>query len=92
MSDLARGYARMRQLGQQDLAKAEVVAKELIDGLARPATPVDRIQARVVAALVCKLERTLACGKDTSRARRALTEAIANSPFAPAQAREAAPQ
>jgi hypothetical protein len=88
--DQLRGYKRMRELAQQDQAKAEVVAKELLDSLSRSVTPVDRVMAKAVAAAIVKLDRTLACGKDTGIARRALKEALAGSPFEPEPAREAA--
>jgi hypothetical protein len=88
--DQLRGYKRMRQLAEQDHARAKVVTQELLDSLSRTVTPVDRVMAKAVATAVVKLDRTLACGKDPSRARRALEEALSGSPFAPEQAREQA--
>lgn len=81
--DQLRGYKRMRELAQQDHAKADVVAKELLDSLSRPATPVDKVMAKAVASAIVKLDRTLACGKNADVARRALVEALAGSPFEP---------
>ena len=79
--DQLRGYKRMKELARQDHAKADVVAKELLNSLSRPVTPVDKVMAKAVATAIVKLDRTLACGKNTTIARRALIEALAGSPF-----------
>ena len=87
---MARGYARMKEIGAESAARSEVLVKELLATLPRQPTPIDRVLAVAIAAATLKLERQLAMGRDTTSARRALVEAIASSPFAPEPAREAA--
>jgi hypothetical protein len=79
---------RMKQLGAQDRARADVISNELLTTLTRSPTAIDRVWAMTVAAATVKLENQLAMGRDTTTARRALMESIAASPFAPEQARQ----
>ncbi len=82
----ARGLRRMKEVGAERKARAEVVATELLATLSRQPTPVDRILAFAVGAATARLEHQLELGRDTTSARRALVEAIEKSPFAPAKA------
>lgn len=91
MSLRTRGHARMKEIGAGHKARAEIVAAELLTTLTRPATPIDKVMAFTIGAATAKLEHKLSLGRDTTSARRALVEAIAESPFAPAQARELGP-
>lgn len=84
---LLRGPRRMRELATLDRARVEVVSKELLDGLPRPVTPVDRAMALSVATAIARLERRIADGLDAGSARRALAAALAGSPFEPESAR-----
>jgi hypothetical protein len=86
-ADTVRGYRRMKEIGAENKARAEVVAAELLATLSRQPTPIDRVMALTVAAATVKLENQLVLGRDTTTARRALVEALAGSPFAPEQAR-----
>lgn len=80
---LLRGAPRMKELAAQDRARIDVVLQELLDGLGRPASAIDRAMALSVATAIARLERRLADGLDAGNARRALSEALAGSPFAP---------
>lgn len=90
MTMMARGHRRMKELGAERKARADVIASELLGTLKRQPTPIDKVMALAIASATVKLETKLAMGRDTTLARRALVEAINSSPFAPEQAREAA--
>ncbi len=91
MSIIARGDARMRQIGATNKARAATISKELLATLSRSPTPIDRAMALAVADATVRLENKIEQGRDSTMARRALLEVIAASPFAPASAPAVAP-
>lgn len=83
MTRLARGYARMQQIGSASKARSDEIVKELIATLARQPTPIDHAMALAIADATVRLENKIKQGRDTTIARRELFETIAATPFAP---------
>jgi hypothetical protein len=83
---LRRGYARMIELAQQNKAKRDALAAELLGGLGRPPSAIDRVAAENLASMVVQADRLEAHGKDASELRRQINQAMRTSGFKPAMA------
>jgi hypothetical protein len=59
----SRGWRRMREIRNSDLAETEAMAAGLLDGLGRPATQQDAVLAEKIAALSIRERRLRRGGK-----------------------------
>lgn len=85
-SDEARARAKMareRQLQLAALNKHEMaqLSESLIASLQREVTPMERIQAEVIASIIIRSRRLLDQGRDTTALRRELARTVRNSPW-----------
>jgi hypothetical protein len=83
---LLRGWRRMRQLRQQDEAARQAIVADIIDGLGRPTTTVDKIAAEAIAAATVRARRLRLNGHDDSSQTRLLAQLLRTSGFRPAPA------
>jgi hypothetical protein len=79
----SRGWRRMRELAREADAKRKTLTAELLAGLGRPATAVDRIAAENLAALHVKAIRLEASGRDATGVRQQITQAMRASGLRP---------
>jgi hypothetical protein len=87
----SRGWRRMRELRAEAEAERDALAAELLVGLGRPVTAVDRIAAETLAAAHVKAERLEASGRDATEERRLVAQLMRTSGFRPAKASEHKP-
>jgi hypothetical protein len=88
---LLRGKARMRQLAAEADAERKAIAAKILADLGRPASMLDEIAARNLAALDVRASRLEANGKDATAVRQQITQAQRASGFRPAKPAEAKP-
>jgi hypothetical protein len=86
-----RGWKRMRQLRQQDQAKRQELVAELLGGLNRKPSAVDKVAADSIAALFIKANRLESQGKDSTEVRRLILQSMRTSGFRPSKAEAPAP-
>jgi hypothetical protein len=89
--NLARGRKRMRELAQEAQAERESLAAELLAGLGRTPSTVDRIAATNLAALHVRAKRLEAAGRDAVEIRRQITQMIRATGLRPAPVETAKP-
>ena len=80
---LARGRARMRELAQQSAAERDKLAAEILAGLGRAPSAIDRIAAANLAALHVRANRIEASGRDASAIRKQIIQATRATGFKP---------
>lgn len=80
---LARGRARMKQLAEQDTAKARAIATRIISELGRVPSQLDELAAMHIARLFVRAERLEEAGRNSSAVRQSINQAMRASGFRP---------